>query len=139
MENNQNIDFLGRGWAYPPAFSRKKNGTEMVAAEVDIHQSLEILLATQVGERVMNRKYGTGLELMLHEPLTQTNVYAIAERLKEAVIRYEPRISVDNVTATQDDPTEGRIDLLIEYTISARNSKHNFVYPYYIEQGGELL
>lgn len=134
--SNDNIDFLGRGWAYPPSFDRQRKGTEMVAAETDIHQSLEILLATQVGERVMNRKYGAGLELMLHEPLAQTNVHAIAARIREAVIRYEPRITVDNVTVTQDDPTDGRIDLLLEYTVIATNSQQNFVFPYHIEQGG---
>ena len=45
--------FLGRGWDFPPNFSRSLNGVDMIADEEDIRSSLEILLSTRIGERIM--------------------------------------------------------------------------------------
>ena len=45
--------FLGTGWSFPPAFDRESGSVEMVQEEEDIRQSLEILLSTSIGERVM--------------------------------------------------------------------------------------
>ena len=47
--------FLGRGWAFPPEFleTSGRGEVKMVEAVDDINQSLEILLATSLGERVL--------------------------------------------------------------------------------------
>jgi len=44
----------------------------MLSDEDDINSSLEILLSTRQGERVMQHKYGCNLDEMLFEPLTTT-------------------------------------------------------------------
>ena len=42
--------FLGRGWSFPPTFSNTGIvGVEMVEKELDIEQSLEVLLNTGKG------------------------------------------------------------------------------------------
>ena len=51
--------FLGRGWSFPPTFSKEGTGTqeagrvEMLEHEDDIVSSLHILLSTARGERIM--------------------------------------------------------------------------------------
>ena len=40
--------FLGKGWSFPPTFERQGRALQMVDGEVDIRQSLEILLATSL-------------------------------------------------------------------------------------------
>ena len=50
--------FLGRGWGFPPEFNRATKAVNMLEDEADIKSSLEILLSTRLGERVMVPDYG---------------------------------------------------------------------------------
>ena len=41
--------FLGRGWSFPPTFSKNQADVELVESRKDIDQSLHILLSTSLG------------------------------------------------------------------------------------------
>ena len=45
--------FLGTGWSFPPKFNKKSKRVEMISDVKDIKSSLEILLSTRLGERIM--------------------------------------------------------------------------------------
>ena len=53
--------FLGRGWSFPPTFTRGDNGVTLVDEVEDIKQSLIILLSTIKGERIMQPDYGANM------------------------------------------------------------------------------
>ncbi len=57
--------FLGTGWSFPPAFTKGGAEVEMVSGAEDIHQSLQILLSTRLGERVMQDEFGCDLHSVL--------------------------------------------------------------------------
>ena len=61
--------FLGQGWSFPPEFSKDSGTVNMVSEELDINQSLHILLSTSLGERVMQPDYGCNLKDYQSEPL----------------------------------------------------------------------
>jgi phage baseplate assembly protein W len=62
----------------------------------------------------------------------------IAERyVREALIRWEPRISLQSVTVTPGGGTFGQLVVEIEYQIKTRNDKHNMVYPFYLTPQAE--
>ena len=96
-EKNMTTSFLGSGWSFPPEFSRKRPGVVMVADETDIKQSLQILLSTALGERIMQPKYGCNLDDLLFEPLNTTVRTYIRGLVKQAILIYEPRISLNDV------------------------------------------
>ena len=54
--------FYGTGWSFPPAFDNTLSGVQMVSDMVDIQESLQILLSTRPGERIMQPNYGCDLE-----------------------------------------------------------------------------
>ena len=54
--------FLGTGWAFPPTFDPVSGTVELVSGEKDINESLNILLSTSIGERVMQPKYGCNMQ-----------------------------------------------------------------------------
>ena len=64
-----NLDFLGRGWSFPPTFDQAIAGVEMLEQEVDVASSLHILLTTVQGERIMVPEYGCNLDELLFESL----------------------------------------------------------------------
>ena len=128
--------FLGTGWGFPPTFDRSARGVEMIADEDDIRSSLEILLSTDVGERVMQPKYGCNLHRLLFEPLDTSLQAYMKDLIRTAILYFEPRIILDNVTLLPE-PEEGRIVISIDYTIAGTNTRNNLVYPFYLTEGTE--
>lgn len=135
MDNSQNFNsFLGTGWAFPPAFDKESATVEMVANLKDIEESLQILLSTSLGERVMQPRYGCDLQDYLFEPLSSTVIGYIKDRVKTSILVYEPRIIAEKIEVTSDesfDLIEGRFTISIEYSIPGTNSRFNYVYDYY--------
>lgn len=109
----------------------------MVDDEEDIRQSLKILLSTIKGERIMLPDYGANMEELLFEPLTVSFAKLMSVRIEKAILYYEPRIKTDDISYRQD-PENGLVELKIDYTIIATNSRRNIVYPYYKNEGTDI-
>lgn len=129
--------FLGRGWGFPVTFSRGLKGVKMLQAEEDINNSLEILLATALGERIMQPGYGCNLDKLIFEPLDNTFSTFITDQIRTAILFNEPRVTLDNIDYILDNAA-GRIDISIDYTIIATNSRANLVYPFYLNEGTDI-
>lgn len=126
--------FIGRGWSFPPTFNQQTGAVELVSDYEDIHESLNILLSTSLGERVMQPRYGCNLNDYLFEPLSSSMIGYIKDRVQTAILLYEPRIIADKIAVTADssfDLIEGRFTISIEYTVPETNSRFNYVYDYY--------
>lgn len=128
----------GRGWGFPPVFDSATGSVEMLSGVEDINSSLEILFTTTQGERVMLSEYGADLKPYLFEPLTTTMKTLIAEKLKTAILYYEPRIKVDRIDLSDDAELEGKIVINIVYRVRTTNSRYNYVFDYYIKEGTEV-
>lgn len=129
--------FLGRGWSFPPTFTRGVNGVKMVDDEDDIRQSLVILLATVKGERVMQPDYGANMEELLFEPLNVSFAKRMSTKIERAILFYEPRIKTDDINFNQDNEN-GLVEIRIDYTIIATNNRRNIVYPYFINEATDI-
>jgi phage baseplate assembly protein W len=70
--------FLGRGWAFPPSFPELGAEVEMVSDAEDIVESLQILLGTLPGERVMQEAFGCNLASVLFEELDQDLISTVS-------------------------------------------------------------
>ncbi len=126
--------FLGTGWAFPPSFDIELRTVELVSNEEDIRQSLNILLATSLGERVMQPKYGCNLNDYLFEPLSASVIGYIKDLVEHAILFYEPRIIAEKIEVTPQDSfdiIEGRFTISVDYTIPETNSRFNYVFDYY--------
>jgi phage baseplate assembly protein W len=135
MANNRS--FIGTGWSFPPTFLRGARSVQMLSEEEDIRSSLEILLGTEIGERVMQPKYGCNMFRLVFEPVDTALQAYMKDLIKTAILYFEPRIILDNVTLIPVR-NEGRIDISIDYVIARTNTRSNFVYPFYKEEGTEV-
>lgn len=129
--------FLGTGWGFPPTFDPGLRGVVMISEEKDIRSSLEILLSTDIGERVMQPRYGCNMRRLVFEPLDTTLRAYMEDLIRTAILFFEPRILLDQVTLVPQN-LEGRIDISIDYTVAATNTRSNYVYPYYLQEGTEV-
>jgi len=133
----ENKGFLGRGWKFPPTFTKGYDSAELSQFEQDIRESLNILISTLVGERVMRPDYGTNVHNLIFENLDTNTRTLVADELKKAILLHEPRIFVDKITPTQEE-LNGTLEMQIDYTIIATNTRYNVVYPFYFTEGTNL-
>ncbi|MBO9634489.1 MAG: GPW/gp25 family protein [Chitinophagaceae bacterium] len=132
--NNSFNSFLGTGWSFPPKFEKDSGTVALVANEDDIRESLNILLSTSLGERVMQPKYGCDLNDYMFESLSSSVIGYIKDRVKNSILLYEPRIIAEKIDVTADgsfDLIEGKFTIEVEYSIPGTNSRFNYVYNYY--------
>ncbi len=131
-------DFIGRGWSFPPEFSRKERGAKMSTGRQDIEESIGILLGTIRGERVMLPGYGSNLDEMVFESFDQSVKTYMVNLVETAILYHEPRIDPIRIELDESEIHEGKILIEIEYVIRTTNSRFNMVYPFYIEEGTEI-
>jgi len=126
--------FLGKGWGFPPEFFSSGAAVGMVSDEEDIKQSLTILFGTSLNERVMFSSYGCDLSRYQFEEIDNALINGLTGIIEDAILDYEPRITVDVVDISQSSDEVGLLLISIQYTIRATNNRYNMVYPFYISE-----
>ncbi len=133
-----NLPFLGRGWSFPPTFRAELPGVEMLEQEADIASSLEILLSTMPGERVLLPEYGCNTEELVFESLDTTAKTLMADKIGAAILYFEPRIEVERVRLDSSRELEGVVLIEVVYLVRTTNSRFNFVFPFYKLEGTDI-
>ncbi|RAJ80139.1 hypothetical protein CLV59_105247 [Chitinophaga dinghuensis] len=131
--NNIDKSFLGTGWNFPPTFRREWYGVEMASGDDAVRNSLEIIVATITGERIMLPNYGCNLQPHVFDPMNVPTVAMIQKVVNDALVYNEPRIIVNSVVATPNE-AEGRLDINVDYTIITTNTRYNYVFPFYMQE-----
>ena len=124
--------FLGTGWAFPVTFGNQGRMVTTAEAEEDIHQSLEILLSTHIGERVLNPTFGWRRDSLMFEPLSTSFAAYLMREIETAILFFEPRIKLNTVDFESEPDQEGLVLIKIDYTIKTTNTRTNLVYPFYV-------
>ncbi len=132
------ISFLGTGWGFPPTFEIERKGVVMVSDAEDICQSLEILLNTRLGERVLQPGYWANLKDQVFEPMNASMVAFIDDLVRTAIIYHEPRIRADDISVTPEQ-VGGVLRISIDYTIRSTNTRFNIVFPFFLAESGGLI
>ena len=92
----------------------------VVKDKAAIVQSITALLLTVKGERPFQPDLGCGIQKMLFEPLDYGSAGLIKSEISDVLVRYEPRITISNITCIPDDMNNGyRVEL--QYRIIGRN------------------
>ncbi len=132
MDQTDNI--LGRGWGFPPEFYNEGMDVRMTEDEVDVRESLHILLSTSLKERVMQSGYGCDLRNFMFEESDDNLLKQVEDMVSEAILLYEPRITAEAINVFFDEITEGMLIIEVDYYVVNTNSRFNMVYPFYINE-----
>jgi phage baseplate assembly protein W len=126
--------FLGVGWAFP--VSLEPDGQiAMASYEDDVAQAIRIILGTNPGERLMRPDFGAGLNAFVFEPLNTTTIEMLKKQVGDALVDWEPRIDVQQLSVTMDPDQRNKLALNITYRVRASNSLSNLVYPFFFQEG----
>jgi uncharacterized protein len=126
--------FLGVGWAFPPRIEPTGTVAEAVY-EDDIREAIRIILGTNPGERVMRPEFGAGLDEFLFEPVNIATITRLQRQVREALVTWEPRIDVEDVTVTPQGAPPVVLLVEVVYRVRATNARTNLVYPFYLQEG----
>lgn len=124
-------DFIGRGIAFPLRVDQS-GAIAMTAGATDIDSSIRMILTTAPGERVMRPFFGCRIWELLFEPINANTMGLMGEAVREAISRWEPRVTLEDVEVTPDPSDVGAVFIRIDYKLRSTNDRRNLVYPFYV-------
>ncbi len=123
--------FIGRGFAWPLGVDH--TGALALSEGVpDLDRSIELVLMTAPGERLMRPQFGCRIWDLLFEPVTGNLLGLISEAVRDALAQWEPRILVEEVNPVPDPDNHSLVRIDIAYRVRATNDRRNLVYPFYV-------
>lgn len=133
MERDNPI--LGLGWSFP--MTPEDRGPTLVGGAAKVEQSLRLILFTAPGERVLQPEFGCGLRELIFRPNTATFRAQLVDRVRSAILRWEPRVDLIDVIAETSVAAPTLVDLHISYRLRVTNQVFNKIYPLVLSEGEE--
>jgi phage baseplate assembly protein W len=85
----------------------------------NIREAIEVILATEPGERLMRPGFGAGLRRFVFAPNIPSTHRLIEEQITRSLRRWEPRISLEEVRVATADGTTTEAVATIRYRFVA--------------------
>ena len=108
-----------------------------MSQEEDVRSSIAIILCTLTGERVKLPTFGCNLRPQLFEAMNVPNIALLEKFVHDALRFHEPRIIVEDVNS-EAFQEEGRLEITVQYSIIATNTRYNYVFPFYTEEATNI-
>jgi phage baseplate assembly protein W len=137
-QTNITKEFLGSGWSFPVTFSAGNSQLQLTKYETNINEMINLIMQTTSGERPFEAQFGSGLQTFFFKEMRPTLQGEIREAIKTALLDNEPRIKVLSVVVAFADLQSGLVEVSINYMYNQTNTRHNYVYPFYIKEGTNL-
>jgi phage baseplate assembly protein W len=125
------VDFVGRGLAWPMQVDQS-GSIRLTRGPEELDSSLRLVLVTAPGERLMRPEFGCRIHELVFEPVNANTLGRMTQAVRDALVRWEPRIDVEAVTVDPDVIVSGLVHISIDYRIRATNDRRNLVHPFYV-------
>ncbi len=86
--------------------------------EDSVRQLIRVILSTRPGEQLMRPDFGGGLDSLLNEPNTLATRRRIRDLVQDALARWERRILLDRVEASEVEGEPGQVRVEIAYRLA---------------------
>lgn len=109
----------GRGaWAFPPR-TDPSGRVATLSVDESLRQSLEIIVGTMTGERVMRPDFGIDLQAFGFEVINVATLDLIRTTVRDSLLACEPRVAEVEVDVSTDAQDGGLLQLLVRYRAHA--------------------
>lgn len=108
---------------------------QLVDGPAAIRQGILMLLSTVPGERVMRPDYGCDLRQLVFSPNDGTTAGLAAHYVRQALLRWEPRIRLLRVDAAPDPHVAEALRIVIEYRVRATEQVEQLAYLFQLGAG----
>lgn len=127
----QNV--TGQGIDFPFRFTKSKQVGVIATSNAGerIKDSIHLILATGIGERLFNPEFGSRLPELVFEPSDEVLYRLLVIYTANALSRWEKRIKVESINLVKNlDGDYSRIGIEITYTIRNSHIRGSYVYPF---------
>jgi phage baseplate assembly protein W len=131
MSDVRDSEYIGRGLAFPLQVD-PRGGIALASGDHDIVQSIQLILETAPGERVMRPTFGCRIHELVFAPQNAATVSQMRRYVREALAQWEPRIDVQDIDVTTSPSNDGVILVEIKYLIKDSYDERSIIYPFYI-------
>lgn len=114
-------ELLGRGWSFPFRFDPSTGGVSTSGGEENIRESMTIILGTRPGERQMLPDFGCRIHELMFAPGTAANAALITWHVKQALLKWEPRVDVIGVESTVEGG--GKVRVQVRYRVKTTQAE----------------
>jgi len=124
-------EIVGRGWVFPPRID-PQGGIALTSERSELDQSIQVILTTSPGQRVMRTSFGCRLQELVFAPNNSHTAAQARRFVEEALGMWEPRITVLRVDVRPDPEEDNHLLIEIEYEVKANHDRRSLVYPFYL-------
>lgn len=114
------------GPAFPFTIDPATGGVAVTSGEAKLADNLRLILGTRLGERPMNRRFGSPLHDMVHEPNDGSLARLISRHARDTLAQLEPRIFITDLQVTQRD---GELAIELTYATADRPQPQQLLLP----------
>ncbi len=115
-----------RGPKFPFSVDAATGGICWSSEGNKLAENIRIILGLRIGERPMNRNFGTPIRELVHEPNDGSLARLIARNARDALTQLEPRVLVTDVQFSREG---GQFNLILRYTRSDRPQTDTLLVP----------
>lgn len=126
--------FLGNGWQFPVISDKITGRVKESSYEMNIEESIYLIIMTKKGERVMRPDFGCDIHNYMFEAMDYTTLTMMKHAVEEALIRWEPRITNIRVEVEDTIQEENAVQIAVDYRVRTTNNPFNLVFPFYLEE-----
>jgi hypothetical protein len=123
-------EFVGAGWAFPLQLDQT-GAFALVSDEREIEEAIRLIIGTAYGERPMRPDFGCAIHDFVFAAADAATAGRIAYEVRASLTRWEPRITIEDVTVTIDEQDRNLLYVDIRYHIRNSNDPRNLVFPFY--------
>ncbi len=113
---------FGKGISFPLRIGSEGRLAWSTGAQ-NIRESVQVILLTALGERMMLPQFGCGLQDYLFEPNTVTTRRMIEDTVRQALGHWEPRINLQSVVVEEDPQSSTAATVTISYQLVATQAQ----------------
>ena len=105
------------GWGFPFSISQSHGRVEISGMKENIRQSVEIILRTEPGGRLLHPAFGTKLHQFLFEAMDSQTEEMIRREVRHSLYMWEKRIQDIEVDTDMGKTAQGELRVSVKYRI----------------------
>ncbi len=106
------------GWKFPFGISRNHGRVEVSSGKENIRESVEIILRTEPGERMLHPRFGTRLHQFIFEGMNSQTEEMIRREVRNSLYMWEKRIRDIEVETDLSRARQGELHVTVTYRIA---------------------
>jgi phage baseplate assembly protein W len=116
------------GFAFPFAIDPATGGVRTLSDDDKLRANIIHIVLTNVGERIMRRRYGGGVRQLVQDPNDQILATLIQHQIGKTVGQLEPRVLLQNLSLNRTADGAG-LQIDIQYVVRRSQAKQSLSIP----------